>query len=165
MNNTEVLKDITEMLDKIYGKLSALEELIKGSRGQSEAEESIIANSFLKAISEAIDSGKYCLLPKEKNAPGQTERYIKGANGREIIGIYDDYFITLKSLPAYKIYREFEGRKTDMRALYIMLENIGLIRTRKGYKQKVVGDKKCSAIDVIISKAGPLRKYLNQKGE
>ena len=165
MNNAEVLKDITEMLDKIYGKLSALEELIKGQSVQSEAEESIIANSFLKAISKAIDSGKYCILRKQKKIPRQTERYIEEANGREIIGIYDDYFITLKSLPAYQIYKQYEECKTDMRALYIMLEKIGLIKKRKNYKQKVIGDKKCSAIDVIISKAEPLRKYLNQKGE
>lgn len=38
MNNAEVLKDITEMLDKIYGKLSALEELIKGQSVQSDEE-------------------------------------------------------------------------------------------------------------------------------
>ena len=124
MNNAEVLKDITEMLDKIYGKLSALEELIKGQSVQSEAEptpkEETTGSIFLKAIKDSLNNGGYYVR----------KRYTRTNDKEKLLGVIDGNKICIRNNTAYQIYSAAVTAPISKVVLWRLLESEKAIYNR-----------------------------------
>lgn len=125
MNNAEELKDITEMLDKIYGKLSALEELIKGQSVQSDEEPTPKTETtgaiFLKAIKDSLENGGYYVR----------ERFSKKERDKEkLLGVIDGNKVCIRNNTAYQIYSAAVTAPISKVVLWRLLESEKVIYNR-----------------------------------
>lgn len=138
-----ISSDRLEMLER---RLNALESAT--SAGKEDAE-GTIADTFLQAIKTALDSGEYCLIPKR----------IKDRRGEptaEILGLYDEELIILKSQTAYSIYKDRADNPLSIQFLWQVLEHTGTIRKRRGRTERLVGDKRCATICLFTEKGKAL---------
>ena len=147
MNNAEVLKDITEMLDKIYGKLSAQEELIKGQSVQSDEEptpkEETTGIIFLKAIKDSLKNGGYYVR----------ERYTRTNDKEKLLGVIDGNKVCIRNNTAYQIYSAAVTAPISKVVLWRLLESEKVIYNRSEIGlQRYFGKKREKVIYIDANK-------------
>ena len=111
-----------------------------------------IAKIFLQSLVNALESGKYCIVPKRKRQ--------SNTDNKILLGIYDDTTITLILSVAYSVYADFVG--IPFNALSITkhisppLVRCGLVISRTN--QRISG-KNRKIIRISIPQANTLRGY------
>lgn len=147
MNNTEVLQKITERLDAICGKVTALEELIKGSRGQSDEEPTpkteTTGTIFLKAIKDSLENGGYYVR----------ERYARTTDREKMLGVIDGSKVCIRNNTAYQIYSAAVEAPISKVVLWRLLESEKVIYNRdKMGLQRYFGKKREMVIYIDANK-------------
>lgn len=111
-----------------------------------------IAKIFLQSLVNALESGKYCIVPKRKRQ--------SNTDNKILLGIYDDTTITLILSVAYSVYADFVG--IPFNALSITkhisppLVRCGLVISRTN--QRISG-KNRKIIRISIPQTNTLRGY------
>lgn len=125
-------------LQRIEERLSALEGV--ADNGRTEAGTSV-ADLFLQAIREALESGEYCLREKyRKNTQPSTGK---------LLGIVDGSRTVLKSKDAHEIYAAATAHPLKPLVLWPILEEAGLIYPRRETGQTRTIDGQPKAVIVI----------------
>lgn len=118
-------------LQSIEHRLQALEKT--AGEGSPEALDKV-SEQFLEALQRAIDEGRYILKPRFKNYDVEPSK---------VLGLEDNGFIAIKTMLAYKLYKEAVKKPLKRLALWGVLEQSGINRRRgivniKGNKYSVI---------------------------
>lgn len=118
-------------LQSIEHRLQALEKT--AGEGSPEALDKV-SEQFLEALKRAIDEGRYILKPRFKNYDVEPSK---------VLGLEDNGFIAIKTMLAYKLYKEAVKKPLKRLALWGVLEQSGINRRRgivniKGNKYSVI---------------------------
>ena len=118
-------------LQSIEHRLQALEKT--AGEGSPEALDKV-SEQFLEALQKAIDEGRYILKPRFKNYDVEPSK---------VLGLEDNGFIAIKTMLAYKLYKEAVKKPLKRLALWGVLEQSGINRRRgivniKGNKYSVI---------------------------
>lgn len=115
----------------IENRLQALEKT--AGEGKPDAIAKLSAR-FIKALQNAVDSGKYTLEYKYKQCYSDTSK---------ILGLIDHEVIAIKSILAYRIFKAATKKPITRYSLWAVLEQSGIIKRRgqvriKGEKYTVI---------------------------
>ena len=115
----------------IENRLQALEKT--AGEGKTDAIAKLSAR-FIKALQNAVDSGKYTLEHKYKQCYSDTSK---------ILGLIDHEVIAIKSILAYRIFKAATKKPITRYSLWAVLEQSGIIKRRgqvriKGEKYTVI---------------------------
>lgn len=115
----------------IENRLQALEKT--AGEGKPDAVAKLSAR-FIKALQNAVDSGKYTLEYKYKQCYSDTSK---------ILGLIDHEVIAIKSILAYRIFKAATKKPITRYSLWAVLEQSGIIKRRgqvriKGEKYTVI---------------------------
>lgn len=118
-------------LQSIESRLQALEKT--AGEGSSEALDKV-SEQFLEALQRAIDEGRYILKPRFKNYDVEPSK---------VLGLEDNGFIAIKTMLAFKLYKEAVKKPLKRLALWGVLEQSGINQRRgtvniKGNKYSVI---------------------------
>lgn len=118
-------------LQSIENRLQALEKT--AGEGSPEALDKV-SEQFLEALQRAIDEGRYILKPRFKNYDVEPSK---------VLGLEDIGFIAIKTMLAFKLYKEAVKKPLKRLALWGVLEQSGINQRRgivniKGNKYSVI---------------------------
>ncbi len=115
----------------IENRLQALEKTAGEGKPDAVAK---LSTRFIKALQNAVDSGKYTLEHKYKQCYSDTSK---------ILGLIDHEVIAIKSILAYRIFKAATKKPITRYSLWAVLEQSGIIKRRgqvriKGEKYTVI---------------------------
>ena len=120
----------SEALRNIEERLQALERT--AGEGRSEAVDKV-AQTYLDALREAIQSGKYTI----------EKRFAKHDNPKKLLGLEDFGYVAIKTVLSYRIYSSYAKKPLARLALWGVLEGAGVIlpKDKRSTRVNICGTK------------------------